>query len=166
MNKVDTKEEQHTLTKNIMSSITTINVWITRISPGNKEAVKDFKRFEEELLLHGNGLWDKDSKNKMKLNDIWCTIIGTNGNQKVKVFKITKDLSHLPRPSHWKSTTPYSENNGINPVNHRGIIRLESLDVEPIEWNYFKNNVGWNFPGNNMPRGTTRIKNTTGLTFI
>ena len=143
---------------------TEAEVFVTRISPTNTESIKDFERFEEEILLHGNGLWDKDSKNKMKLGDYWIVLVGKSPDIQLKYFRITADLSHLPRPSHWKCLQPYNTSNGTNSVCHRGLIRLEPVFmIESLSWDQFKKLVVWNFTGNNMPRGTTRIKKKNAI---
>ena len=140
------------------------DIFVTRISPTNTESIKDFARFEEEMLLHGNGLWDKDSKNKMKLGDYWIVLVGNVSDIEIKYFRITADLSHLPRPSHWKSNGPYNKSNGTNTVGHRGLIRLEPvLMMENLSWEEFKKLAEWNFKKNQMPRATTRIKNKQNL---
>ena len=112
-------------------------MYMVRISPTRQRPTKDFKILQEEIKISGEGRWDKDHNNKMKVGDDLAFIVGPNPNPNVHFFKIKAGI--LNRASHWASHTPYTTGNGICQVKHRQTVQLtKSQSYETMTWAYFK----------------------------
>jgi len=133
-------------------------VYTTRISPNNKNAMRDYSIFEEQVRKFGAGLWDKDSKNKMKVGDLWCTVVGETGHETMQIFKLVED-DHWDRESTWKSDCSYSDYHEGGSVEHRCVIRVVQVTTAHlITWEEFHEKTGWK--QGYMARRTMRILNS------
>ena len=138
-----------------------VGMYMVRISPASKKPMKDFGILQEEVRQSGEGFWDKDHQNKLKVGDYLAFIVGNKPEQKVYFFKIKKEMDSNNRPSHWASQTPYTNGNGIDSVKHRQVIVLtESRSYSTMTWITFKEILGLSPNCSSwMPRGTTRVVN-------
>ena len=144
--------------KHVKSEIT--NYWHVRINPKRTKVMKDFSIFQTDIIKTRQGRWDKDSKNRIAVGDHLGFITGPVGEELVFIFKIIGEESANERPNHWASSTPYTDNNGMNSVADRKVIILTNKHSLPktFEWREFRRSTGlggecasW------APRGTQRV---------
>ena len=64
-------------------------VWLVRISPRKPESVRDYDFFLDELETTGQGLWDKDVRNKVRTGDYLGFITGPIADADVYLFRVT-----------------------------------------------------------------------------
>jgi hypothetical protein len=138
------------------------NYYHTRISPNRQAVMNDYGMFRDELLKTRHGKWDSDSQNRIVRGDYFGFITGPVGEEVVHVCRVSQVLGAEERPTHWKSATPYTKNNGGTSVAHRHAIVL--TDKHPLaktfEWRKFRKITGlgrdcisW------APRCTQRVVN-------
>jgi hypothetical protein len=138
------------------------NYYHTRISPNRQTVMNDYGMFRDELLKTRHGKWDSDSQNRIVRGDYFGFITGPVGEEVVRVCRVSQVLGAEERPTHWKSATPYTKNNGGTSVAHRHAIVL--TDKHPLaktfEWRKFRKITGlgrdcisW------APRCTQRVVN-------
>ena len=139
-----------------------------RINPKRTDVMADFSIFFAEILATRKGRWDKDSKNRIAVDDYLGFITGPVGEELVYIYKVEREGTVEERPSHWFSTTPYTTNNGKTSVADRQVIILTSKHELPktFEWRKFRAITGlggectaW------APRGTQRVANKKTLPF-
>jgi len=113
-------------------------------------------------------MWDKDKSNKIKTGDYIGFITGPTNNENVLIFLVKEELPSSMRPTHWATTTPYTEGNGISPVNDREVVILTDIHSLPkqVEWSTIRDSTGLGGDCSTwMPRGTQRVVKTHLLPF-
>jgi hypothetical protein len=116
----------------------------TRVNPIRAQPNSDFAMFMAEMLATRRAIWDKDSRNKIVVDDYLGFITGPIGNELVYIYKVEKELPSYMRPSHWASAKPHTEGNGETSVDKRGVIVLTNEHELPkkIEWNEVRRATG------------------------
>lgn len=140
-----------------------------RISPKQTNVMADFGKMMGDIFTTRQAEWDNDHKNSIKEEDYLGFITGETDNELIYIFKVIGVGTVYERPEHWKSNTPYTNNNGSNAVIHRKVITLTNQHNIPqtYEWRKFRTETGlgkdcqtW------MPRGTQRVTDKKKLSEI
>jgi hypothetical protein len=127
--------------------------WNVRISPKQPQVMDDYSELVETVRATGEGLWDRDCKNKIKEGDYLGFIVGPTNER-------------LPQ---WASSTPYTRGNGTNSVSDRqAIVLTNNHSIEKTyDWREFRRITGLGKDCSSwMPRGTQKVLNRETLPFI
>ena len=137
-------------------------IWIVRISQrrGAENARKDYSILKEALYTQDNwdkmGVWDKDTKNKMKPDSWIGFIVGDVGSEVVELFYIERD-SKNSRPKHWCTEESYTDQKSDIAPNTRETVHFKKQNIIRMTWAEWKLRVGYSVKY--IPRGTTTSKN-------
>lgn len=118
-------------------------VWLVRISPRKAEAVRDYDYFLEEVSTNGQGLWDKDTRNRMRTGDYVGFITGPIPDAEVQLFRVVEERPVEARQSFWS-------------VSHREVVVLTHDPEAPVgySWNMWRRETGYAesfWPNGTMP---------------
>ena len=102
------------------------------------------------------GVWDKDTKNKMKTGSWLGFIIGEVKNEMVELFYIEGETKTY-RPDHWNTVEDYTDQGTTTVPNTRETVIFKNQSIIQMSWNEWKKKVG--YKEKYMPRGTTTSKN-------
>jgi hypothetical protein len=144
------------------------NYYHLRIAPDKLSVNYDFRRFSESVSATGKGLWDRDHQNKIKEGDYLGFIVGTKNEEQIHIYQVDRICTADERPSHWASSTPYTQGNGTKKVSHRqAIVLTNNHSIKTYDWRDFRRitGLGKNCPSW-MPRGTQIVLNKEKLPFI
>ena len=138
-------------------------IWIVRISQrrGAENARNDYKILKYALYSQADdwtklGVWDKDTKNRMKPNSWLGFIIGEVGSEVVELFYIEKEDSTGVRPEHWCTETDYTDQETTSVPNTRETVIFKKQDIIRMSWAEWKQRAGYS--EKYTPRGTTISK--------
>lgn len=108
-------------------------VWLVRISPRKPESVRDYDFFLNELETTGQGLWDKDVRNKVRTGDYLGFITGPIADADVYLFRVTGERPAHARHPFWRPS-------------EREVVVLERVgeaQVVQYPWNAWRVEIGY-----------------------
>ena len=121
--------------------------WLIRITDTpkrNPTAQRDYAHFQEEIVAHQSGLWDKDEDNRMQVGDWVGFIVGPASAAVVRVFRVAEELTVAERQPWWSES-------------HRVAVRLVPGPAQGYDWNDWRASVG--LSSKYWPRGTNVTRN-------
>tara|TARA_B110001450_G_scaffold253719_1_gene277694 strand:- start:5282 stop:5848 length:567 start_codon:yes stop_codon:yes gene_type:complete len=139
-------------------------IWIVRISlrVGAKKAQNDYNILKEALASNDSdiwkkyGVWDKDTKNKMKPGSWLGFIIGEINDAMVELFYIEGETKTY-RPDHWNKVDDYTDQKTTIQPDTRETVIFKKQNIIRMSWKEWKTKV--EYKEKYMPRGTTTSKN-------
>ena len=140
------------------------DIFIVRISErkGAENARNDYQILVNALYSSEEdwkkfGVWDKDSKNKIKPKSWLGFIVGKIGNEIVELYYIEKEMEISYRLSHWCSDQSYTDQYVQSTPETREIVILKKQNIVSMPWKEWKQRVG--YKEKYTPRGTIKSKN-------
>lgn len=137
-----------------------MSMYGVRVSPKNKESIKDYDKFIEEIEERGFSYWDNTKDNKAKTNDKFAFIIGgtkknLRRNLEIIIFEVVKILPSNYRRDTWQKTIYNKENPSKSDVKDRKVLELSRMN----RMNYAEYITKVGYKEKYIPRGTTKMKN-------
>jgi hypothetical protein len=143
--------------------------WNVRISPKQPQVMDDYSELVETVRATGEGLWDRDCKNKIKEGDYLGFIVGPTNEEQIHIYKIDRICTTDERLPQWASSMPYTRGNGTNGVSDRqAIVLTNNHSIEKTyDWREFRRITGLGKDCSSwMPRGTQKVLNRETLPFV
>ena len=149
----DKHEQKHFQHTTVPPYIGNKDLWLCRIGPDRTIPCNDYIRFKESITKNGEGLWDKDSRNKINIGDKLGFIVGQKDNEMIDMYSVINTKSKSERHDEWNVDIPYNELSAPEPKTREVIVlkkdNCKYVDSDGVvktgiaNWQMYKSIVGY-----------------------